>query len=312
MIVASRPRLGFLGVGWIGRKRLEAIADSDVAEILAIADPALPGALDSLEELLATEPDGIVIATPSGLHAEQSLAALERGVAVFCQKPLALHAAAAAEVVDAARRADLPLAVDLSYRHTRAARRIKEVVASGALGDVFAADLVFHNAYGPGKEWSLEPALGGGGCLIDLGIHLVDLALWTLDWPRVSSVAARLHGVPVEDYAAAQIELETGAILRLACSWRLHAGRDCVLEASFYGTRGGASFRNVGGSFYDFVAQRFDRSQTETLAEPPDEWGGRAAVEWAQRLAAGSGFDEAAEEYVHVHRVLDRIYGSRS
>jgi predicted dehydrogenase len=312
MTVATRPRLGFLGVGWIGRKRLDAIAESGVAEVVAIADPALPEALDSLEELLAAEPDGIVIATPSGLHAEQALAALERGVAVFCQKPLALDAATAAEVVNAARLADRPLGVDLCYRHTRAARRVREIVASGALGEVLAADLVFHNAYGPDKEWSLDPALAGGGCLIDLGIHLLDLALWTLGWPQIRSVVARCHGSPLEDYAAAQIELETGTVLRLACSWHLHAGRDCMLEASFHGTQGGASFRNVGGSFSDFVAERLDGTRTRTLVAPPDEWGGRAAIQWAQRLAAGAGFDEAAEEYVHVHRALDRIYGSGS
>jgi predicted dehydrogenase len=311
MIVATRPRLGFLGVGWIGRKRLDAIAESGVAQIVAIADPALPEALDSLEELLAAEPDGIVIATPSGLHAEQALTALEQGVAVFCQKPLALDAAAAAEVVAAARRADRPLAVDLCYRQTRAARRVREVVASGALGEVLAVDLVFHNAYGPDKEWSLDRTLAGGGCVIDLGIHLLDLALWTLDWPQVRSVATRFRGWPVEDYATAQIELETGTVLRLACSWRLHAGRDCVLEASFYGTEGGASFRNVKGSFYDFVAERLHYSSTRTLVAPPDEWSGRAAIEWARKLSAGAGFDEAAEEYVHVHRALDRIYGSQ-
>src|SRR3954462_7397836 len=87
-VTAARPRLGFLGVGWIGRSRLDAIARAGSADVAAIADPAVPDALGSLDELLAHELDGIVIATPSALHAEQAIAALDRGIAVFCQKPL--------------------------------------------------------------------------------------------------------------------------------------------------------------------------------------------------------------------------------
>jgi predicted dehydrogenase len=305
----TRPRLGFLGVGWIGRQRLDAIWQSSVAEVAAIADPAVDDALESLDDLFAADVDGIVIATPSGLHAEQALAALDHGVPVFCQKPLALNAPDARRVVDAARAADRLVGVDFCYRQTEAAQRVKEAVASGSLGDVFAADLVFHNAYGPDKPWFSDPALAGGGCVADLGIHLVDLALWTLGLPQVRTVTARLHGEPLEDYAAVQLELETGTVLRLTCSWWLHAGRDCVLEATFYGTHGGASIRNVNGSFVDFVAERLDGTNTEMLAGPPDDWSGRAVIEWAQRLADGARFDPAAEEYVEVHRVLDLIYG---
>ena len=308
-VVATRPRLGFVGVGWIGRKRLDAIVESGVAEVAAVADPAVEGAFGSLDELLEEDLDGVAIATPSALHAPAAIAALERGLAVFCQKPLALDAPTARRVVDAARAADRLLAVDFCYRFTDAGRRVREIVAAGELGEVFAVDLVFHNAYGPDKPWSSDPALSGGGCVIDLGVHLVDLALWTLGFPQVTNVTSRLRGAPLEDHAAVQLELETGAAVRLACSWRLHAGRDCVLEASFYGSRGGASVRNVDGSFYDFVAERYEGTRTERLAEPPDAWGGRAVVEWARRLADGTGFDAAAEEYVRVHEVLDRIYG---
>jgi predicted dehydrogenase len=305
--MATRPRLGFLGIGWIGRKRLDAIVESGAGEVAAIADPALDGALDSLDELLEADLDGIVIATPSALHAEQALAALDRGLAVFCQKPLALDAGAARRVVESARAADRLLHVDLCYRTTEAARRVKELVDAGGIGEPVTVDLAFHNAYGPDKPWAADPALAGGGCLLDLGIHLVDLALWTLGGPEVRSVDAHLRGAPLDHYAAANVELDGGALLRLACSWRLHAGRECVLEATFYGTEGGVSLRNVGGSFFDFVAERFEGPRAETLASPPDDWGGRAAVDWARRLGEGGRFDPVADEYVRVHELLDRI-----
>ena len=95
--------------------------------------------------------------------------------------------------------------------------------------------------------------------------------------------------------------------MQLACSWKLHAGRDAAIEASFYGTQGGVTLRNVGGSFYDFTAERFRGTARETLSAPPDEWGGRAAVDWARRLASGENFDPAVERLIDVAATLDRI-----
>jgi len=322
-------RLGFLGVGWIGRHRMEAMIETGLVEVAAIADPSperaaetgklAPGArlVGGLDELLDEGLDGVVIATPSALHADQSIAALERGAAVFCQKPLGRTAAEAGAIVDAARAADRLLAVDLSYRFTEGMARIRERLQAGELGRVFAVDLTFHNAYGPDKPWFYDPALSGGGCVMDLGVHLVDLALWALDFPQVTEASSHLSsgGMPlaerpgqVEDFAVATLELDGGAVVRLACSWRLPAGQDAVIAADFYGTEGGAALRNVNGSFYDFTAERFRGTARETLASPPDPWGGRAAADWAWRLAAGERFDTAAERLVEVAAVLDRIY----
>jgi predicted dehydrogenase len=323
-------KLGFLGVGWIGRDRMKAIVASGLADAALVADASpeaaeqaaaeVGAAVVSPEELLAAGLDGVVIATPSALHAEQSVAALQAGSAVFCQKPLGRDAAETAAVVAAAREADLLLGVDYSYRHLAATDALRAALPS--VGPVYAVDLVFHNAYGPDKPWFRDPALSGGGCVIDLGTHLVDLALHLLAGTgasvEVEHVAARLFagGQPlgdrtdvVEDYATARIDLASGAVLTLGCSWNLHAGQEAVISASFYGTRGAVAVTNVGGSFYDFRAARHDGTSSTVLVEPPDDWGGRAAVGWARRLAAGERFDPAADELVTTARVLDRVYG---
>ncbi|THK37820.1 Gfo/Idh/MocA family oxidoreductase [Ensifer sp. MPMI2T] len=327
---AGRPRVGFLGVGWIGRDRMRAIVESRTVEPAAIVDPSpemaaaaselAPEAavVSSLDALLDERLDGIVIATPSALHAAQSIMALDRGIAVFCQKPLGRSRNEAAAVIEAARRADRLLAVDLSYRYTSAMQKIRNLIVSGELGTVFAVDLTFHNAFGPGKPWFYDKALSGGGCVIDLGVHLIDLLLWTLDFPDVVRVESSLfsNGAPirrdsdkVEDYAVATIELSSGVIGRVACSWRLHAGWEAIIAADFYGTEGGASLRNVNGSFLDFTAERHRGTERELLVSPPDRWGGRAAAAWAQRLAATEGFDRENENLITVADVLDRIYG---
>jgi predicted dehydrogenase len=331
----TRPRLGFIGLGWIGQHRMKALMDNDACEVVAFADPSpqvreqvaefAPSAqpVSSLEELLAYDLDGAVIATPSALHSQQALALLQRGVAVFCQKPLARTAQETHTIIDAAHRADRLLGCDFSYRYTEAMRRVRNCVVEGELGRVFAVDLVFHNAYGPDKPWFRDPALSGGGCVIDLGTHLVDLALWVLGQPEVLGVTSRLYGngrplAPgdgrVEDYAVAQIDLADrdlaeGAVVRLACSWNLPAGCDAVIEAHFHGDKASAAMRNVNGSFYDFAAELNVGTQRTTLASPPDAWGGRAIVDWARRLAAGSGYSSSIESALQVATVLDRIYG---
>ncbi len=324
---ARLPRLGFLGVGWIGQNRMEALAKSGVAEVATICDASdeivkrartsVPDAKTAscFDELLDSDLDGVVIATPSALHAEQTIRALERGLAVFCQKPLGRNADEVRRVVNKARAADKLLGVDLAYRYTAAMQAVRSVVKE--LGEIYAANLVFHNAYGPDKPWFYDRALAGGGCVIDLGIHLVDCALWMLDFPQVTRVTSAVYAQgkrltppleSVEDFATAQLELASGATVELACSWKLPAGQDCVITAEFFGTRGGAAFRNVNGSFYDFIAERYDGTKRTLLASPPDAWSGRAAVAWAERLARGEGFDPANEELTRVAKVLDAIY----
>ena len=100
--IATCPRLGFLGTGWIGLHRMQRIAESGVADIAVICDSSAeilaqaaklaPSAATAscFEELLAAHVDGVVIATPSALHAEQAICALQRGLSVFCQKPLGM------------------------------------------------------------------------------------------------------------------------------------------------------------------------------------------------------------------------------
>ena len=336
-MIATQPSkkelsLGFLGVGWIGRNRMEAILNNTSAKASAIAEPnadnkdaALKSAknatLKTSPEALFTEEqlDGIVIATPSAMHAQQSMEALKSGKAVFCQKPLGRTAAEVKQVVAASREANKLLAVDLSYRYTQAFKAVYNVIQKGEIGDVFAVDLVFHNAYGPDKEWFYDIERSGGGCVMDLGIHLVDLALWSLNFPEIKDVHSQLYHEGkkltsfeqhVEDFASVSLTSEKDQVINLECSWHVSAGKDAIIEATFYGTKGGASFKNINGSFYDFQAEKYHGTQTETLVTPPDEWSGRAGVVWVENLLKNNGFDEkSATEFIKTAEVIDRIYG---
>lgn len=323
-------RLGFLGMGLTGLQRMSAIVESGLATVAAIADPMpeavaragqfVPQAIivESLWDMLDLDLDGIVIATPGPMHALQAIAALEHGKSVFCHSPLARTAHEAARVVEVARTANRLLGVDSFYRFVGGTAQMQELIHSGALGCIYTVDLVFHDAYGPDKPWFYDPSMGGGGCLMDLGTHLVDLALWMLDFPTVQEVSTRLYaqGIPLhtpgvmsEDYATAQLDLDNGATVRLACSWHLPIGADAVIEATFYGTRGAVTLRNTNGSFYDFTVEHLQGKTRQPLSTLPDAWGERALVDWVQRLTRDGSYDVQAERLVDVAHVLDRIYG---
>lgn len=324
-----RPRLGFLGTGRIGLRRLQAVGASGVGEVTAFCDPseesaarartAAPGAhrAHALDELLDMDLDGIVVATPSAGHAAQAIAALERGIAVFCQTPIGRSEAEAAAVIAAAAKADRLFGADTVYRGTAAARALKREVESGRLGKIFAVDLVFHAASAPDMPWLRDRTLSGGGCVIDQGAHLIDLALWILGFPAIERVDAQLYAAgtaarpdQVEDYATAQIVLATGTTLRLACSWRLHAGVEADMSATVHGTHASAGIHNPAGGLRDFAAFRNVGTQRETLVAPSEDWEGRIVAEWARRLATDRSFDSAARHLTMVATAVERIYRS--
>lgn len=326
-VETARPRVGFAGLGWIGKSRMEAIARTGLVEISAIADPD-PKSLalcdyqncskyNGIEAMLQQDLDAVVIATPTGLHKAHTLAALNRGMAVFCQKPLGLCAADVRQMTETAKRQNRLLGVDLSYRHVSGARDIRRRIADGEIGPVYAVDLVFHNAYGPDKEWYYDFASSGGGCVADLGIHLVDLALWTLNWPDIEAVSGRIfkHGRrleppidQVEDFASARLDTAEGAVINLTCSWNLSAGCDAVIRAGFYGRKGSLRLENVNGSFFEFRAVQCFGTNRHLLEHPADQWYGRAAAVWAEKLARNGAYDSEIEQMTTVTDVLDRIY----
>lgn len=327
--IVNKPRLAFAGLGWIGRNRLKAAADTGYADIsllfdvddnnlkeaLAVAQGA--GTAKSYEEILATPAiDGIVIATPSALHKQQSVEALKQDKAVYCQKPLGRTVSEVSKVIECARKANRLLGVDFCYRYVAAFQMLTHIIRSGDLGTIFSVDLKFHNAYGPDKPWFYDIKSSGGGCVLDLGLHMIDMMLYALDFPQVKKVRSKLYykGVKaketqVEDYAQVMMQLDTDATATLACSWNLNAGCDAVIEASFYGRDGAVAFKNINGSFYDFQLQRYWGTKTEVLAQPPDDWGGRALIRWIRNLGADTGFNKEAECYLHSAEVVDRIYG---
>lgn len=324
--------LGFIGLGWIGLNRMKKLLShpniyahaivepqkENVEKALAIAEQAI--VYQDLEEMLKDpEIDAVVIATPSAMHAEQCVRALQAKKAVFCQKPLGRNTKEIQDVLQASYENDRLLGVDLSYRYTKAFEKIYQVLRENEIGRIFSVELKFHNAYGPDKDWFYEYDKSGGGCVLDLGIHLVDLFMSSMNFPKIKSLQSHLYHQGkklspeeklVEDFAAVDFVTENDIAVNLQCSWNVSAGEDAVISAKFYGTKGGLCFKNTQGSFYDFIAEKYDGTHTKTLYALPDDWGGRAAELWADAVMKAVGYDPiSATEHLLLGKTLDQIYG---
>ena len=324
------PRLGFAGLGWIGAQRMQVLAGLDLAEVVAVCDPrqeALdkacapllrkPACCQSFDDLLAQPLDGVVIATPNALHELQSVAAMERGLAVFSQKPLALSQQGTERLLALARKKNLPLGIDWSYRYLAGVPELKQRIRSGELGTITAAELCFHNAYGPHAPWYYDLSRAGGGCLLDLGCHLLDLCHWLIGARDPRDLTARCfrNGERLrppldkpEDFVMAQIDYASGQHVHMSCSWRASAGCGAIIGCRIFGTDGGAEIRNVNGSFYDFEVALNHGAESTLLGAPPDAWPGRALIDWTNRVRSGDGWDAEVAHVATTAEVIDRIY----
>lgn len=329
MNINKKIKVGFLGVGWIGRNRMESLLKSNLAEAVAISDVSednakkaleiAPGAkiVNSIEQLIEEDIEAIVIATPSGQHYEQVITALNNDLHVFCQKPLARTKEENRHIVNKAKIKNKVLWVDMSYRYTDAMQKIKSLVDQKMIGNVYAIDAVFHNAYGPDKAWFYDPKQSGGGCVIDLGIHLIDLALWISDFPKIDSIKSSLYSKGkriikvnenVEDFATSSMNFTNGVNVNIACSWNLSAGCDAVINFTIYGTEGGLSMRNHNGSFYKFDTYHFKSCDVNTICNEEGLWSGKAITDWVKMVVCSAKFDNRAEQFIQVADVIDLIY----
>lgn len=322
------PRIGFLGLGAMGKHRLEAIQHAGKSEVVALCDPFTDHvdrlckdndlkSMPTYDSLIDMDVHGVVIATPNIFHKDQIIKALTENKAVFCQKPLACTTQEVLEIIQLAKEKNCALTTDLSYRHTHSLRKIKTLIDSGELGEIFAANLTFHNAAGPDHSWYYDPALSGGGCMMDLGVHLIDSLYWLFPDIKVEKLNSKLYvrgqalcdpKNQVEDFAIAQATFSNGLTSQLTCSWGLSIGKEAIIEMNFYGTKGGATFRNVNGSVYDFKSEHYKGTKRQVLSLPPDDWGGKDAVHWATWLANKNEYFYETDHYLKTAQLLDQIY----
>jgi predicted dehydrogenase len=255
------------------------------------------------------------------------MAALRAGKHVMCEKPLAMNAGEASEMVATARAADRQLMVHFNYRFTEAAGRLRAAVDEGRLGEIYFAKTAWHRGRGiPGLGgWFTDKSRSGGGPLIDLGVHRLDLALWLMGYPTPVSVSGSAYGLlgraiaeecgkeyTVEDLAAGFIRFANGASLVIEASWANNAVHGEEMYTVLSGTRGGGACVNIHGG-YEFRVQVFEecegavRDVTEKVAAPPLQ---SAQAAFAAAIREGVTNPAPGEQGLVVMQVLDALYES--
>jgi predicted dehydrogenase len=209
-----------------------ALLDSDTAKARTLAERfSVPRVHRSLDDILEDdEIEAIVVCTPNHAHEAQVLEGLNAGKYVFCEKPLALTAEGSARVL-AADGAGGRLMVGMNQRFRPDSAALKSFVAAGDLGEIqyVSAGWLNRRLGRSSRSWRHRKAGAGGGALMDLGIQMLDLALWLLDYPEPERIVAHLHassGSEVEDSAVLLLQLADDRVINLDVTWTLVADRE--------------------------------------------------------------------------------------
>lgn len=250
-------KIGMIGAGSISNSHLRAAKEGAGVEVVAVCDIIEERAKIRAEEynipeiytdhetlLKKADVDAVIIGVPNAVHHVIAINALKAGKHVLCEKPMAINVAAAEQMVAAAKEAGKVLQVGLVHRMRPEAQYLRNLVVSGELGNVYYAKAMMIRRKGiPGwGSWFTTKEESGGGPLIDIGVHALDLAWFMIGNPKpvsVTGVTATAFGpykrgvgkwgIPnwegkydVEDFASGFVRFDNGAVINLEVSWALH------------------------------------------------------------------------------------------
>jgi len=337
--VHQKLRVGILGAGWPGQQHARALRAGNRAILQACSEKEPERAAEFVKmfapqnfyseyaELLGDpQVDAVVVCLPNFLHFPATLAALEAGKHVLCEKPPTMNGAEMKVLQEEAEKRGLVYFFSRQFRFTPAMRRARELITQDALGTIYFAEAVWVRSRGIPLGiggWFTEKKRSGGGALIDLGIHALDAAWFLMGTPRPVSVTASVfqnfkHLVQtpifdVEDAAFAFIRFENSAVVQLKTSWAGNLtdeipqgdgfGRE-LNNTTIYGTKATVRLRPLT-LFQDKAGKLVD-----TPLHPKDE-ADSFVLQMDNFLAAIEGKAEPlnnARQAVYLMEMLDAIY----
>jgi predicted dehydrogenase len=344
-------RVGVIGVGWAGHQHAAAYDAHPGVDLVAIAgleDPVrsavaerygVEHAVPRWEELLELDGlDAISVAVPTFLHAPIAVAALERGIHVLSEKPIARTVEEAEQMVDAARAAERVLEVAFNHRQRGDIQALKRVSDTGRLGRIYYAKAWWLRRSGIPTlgSWFTRADLAGGGPLLDIGVHVLDYSLFLLDNPGITAVSASTYDLlgtagfgsspdddktgatdattfDVEDLATVFMRLEDGGTLLVEASWAAHRTHRDEFGITLYGTEGGAELivRDMEPSGSLRIFSDVAGVAAETRMNAPPGRAHKAVVEqFVGRIDSGDWRGSNGTGAAGLARIVDACYRS--
>jgi predicted dehydrogenase len=239
----KRVGIGIIGLGYIGQVHLRHSLKLSNARLVGVADLSQKAlnkakkvgvrkAFTNYEDLLREpEVDAVIIGLPTHLHLECATKAIQAKKHVFLEKPIARNVAEAKEIVETAQRGSVKLMMGYPLRFSKSLRDLKKKIESGVLGDVVAAYATnistgpfMHRAEGyapiPVPEWWFKKELTGGGALIDLGSHMINLLRWYFgEITEIKSYCGHRFNLDFEDHAICLAKFESGTTAVINVGW---------------------------------------------------------------------------------------------
>lgn len=266
----------------IKNAEVTAVAEKKRSRLKAIADKFnIPDRYQDYKELLKkSDAEAVIITTPTSLHKEIAIEAVKAGKDVLVEKPLARSYQEGKAVVDAAAKYDRKLMVGMNLRFRPDLNLINTLIHAGEIGEPFYVTASWVRRQSSSEKWFTKREEAGGGVILDLGIHLVYLSLWLLNYPKVESVSTQnfYHSANnLEDTSISLIKCENSATINLEASWSLAVAQDHFF-VTVYGKKGSIStnplklYKKIGNEYIDLkpgqtesATQQFKRSYLNEL-----------------------------------------------
>jgi predicted dehydrogenase len=300
---SSTVKFGLIGAGAISWSAAESINKHTNGIVLAISDPNQERAKEvaahnkigkihaTAQELLADpEINAVYIATPNKFHAPLAKQALTAGKHVILEKPFAMNHAEAKQVTDLAAKKKLTFTVGMNQRFTADSQRIRQLTEKKFFGEIYHAKAYWRRRTGIPKlgTWFGNKELAGAGCLYDIGVHMLDLCLHTIDNFHPVTVSGQTYTkfgnrglgeggwgnsertnikFDVDDFASALIRFTNGATVTLDTSWACHQAANNLDNVEIFGTEAGASLRPA--KIFRYGTHPLTRYETINLNKTP-------------------------------------------
>ena len=342
----EKLRVGMIGTGKLAGMHIKAYRSNPQVELVSVCDvnaerakqfaaeAGINKAYADYREMVASDRlDAVSIVTWNNTHAPIAIAALEAGKHVLCEKPPALNAAEALLMLKASKKSNKLLMYGFVKRFAQNVQVMQKFIENGDLGEIYFAKTGYLRRCGNPGGWFTTKALSGGGPLIDLGVHIIDLSMYLMGKPKPVSVfgstydrigsRANIQGYSwyraadyntkvneVEDFANAIIKFENGASLYFETSWAMNLTKDTVYS-QFFGDKGGADLEPE----FTIYAEKLDylvnyRPVLDSYTFDLEDAFAAEINHFVDCIVNGSDCICPAEDGLTVMKILDAVYES--